>query len=251
MDGFEYVLGYSFTPNTNLKVTHVRSFFGDNVSIWAASGQLVASQNVVRVPGTWVDTPLPGPVTLVGGSTYLVMAHENGVQFYWGSGLPAIFADGTINQSYFDGGNGFPTQTDGTHWYYVDLRYAKDFASLPVNPGATTNFSNGTWSGNVAVLQGASNVTLLASPANGGSGASAPFDVLGTPKLAISLLTNSLPTNSVLLSWPTAASGFHLEQALTLPNWGTSAATPAAIGDRYYVTNGAGGSGTFYRLHKP
>jgi hypothetical protein len=250
-DGFEYVLGYSFTPNTNLKVTDVLTYFGDQVSIWTSYGRLLVSRNVISVPGTWVDTPLATPIMLPGGSTYLVMVHENGVQYYWSLDLPASFADGTINQSYWDNGNVFPTQTDNSQWYFVDLRYAKDFASVPVNPVATSNFSSGTWSGNVAVLQAASNVTLLATSQGGQSSASIPFNVLGTPKLAISLLTNSAPANSVLLSWPTAASGFNLEQALTLPNWSTSSVTPSVIGDRYYVTDSLDAGGTFYRLHKP
>jgi hypothetical protein len=246
-DGFEYVLGYSFTPNTNLKVTGVRSYFGDKVTIWTASGQLVASQSVVSTPGTWVDTPLPGPVTLFAGGTYVIVAHENGVQYYWSTDLPAVFADGTINQSEWDIGNGFPMQPDdGTRWYFVDLRYAKDFVSVPVNPGATTNFSSGMWSGNVAVLQAASDVTLLATSSSGRSGASVAFNVLGTPKLAISLLTNS-----VLLSWPAAATGFNLEEGATLTNWGASTATSSVVGDRNYVTDSLGAGGVFYRLHKP
>jgi lysophospholipase L1-like esterase len=246
LDGIEYVLGYSFTPNTNLSVTDVRSYFGDKVTIWTSNGQLVVSQNVGSVAGTWVDTPLAAPVTLLGGSTYLVMVHANGVQYYWSVDLPVTFADGTINQSYWDYGDVFPTQTDEERWYFVDLGYAKGFPTVAISPVATTNFASGKWAGNVAVLQAANKVVLQASSGSGRSGASAPFDVLGTPKLAISLLTNS-----VLLSWPTAASGFNLEQAATLPNWGASGATPTSIGSRYYVTNSIGGAGTFYRLHKP
>lgn len=247
VDGAEYVLGYSFTPNTNLKVTGVRSYFGDKVFIWTTNGQLLASQNVVSTPGTWKDTSLPAPVVLLAGSTYLVLVHENGVQYYFSSDLPSIFADGTINESIVDFGEGFPTLADdGTRWYFVDLRYGKDVVSVPVSPGATTNFSSGIWSGSMAVLQAATNVSLLATSDSGASGASAPFNVLGTPRLAISLLTNS-----VLLSWPSAATGFNLEQALTLPNWSTSSVAPAIVGDRYYVTNNVGSSDTYYRLHKP
>lgn len=247
VDGNEYVLGYSFTPNTDLKVTGVRSYFGDKVFIWTTNGQLLASQSVVSVPGTWVDTPLPAPVVLLGGNTYLVMVHENGVQYYWSLDLPSTFADGTINQSEIDFGDGFPALgDDGTRWYFVDLRYAKDVITVAVSPGATANFSNGTWSGSMAVLQAATNVSLLATSDSGVSSASAPFNVLGTPRLDISLLTNS-----VLLSWPSAATGFNLEQALTLPDWSTSAVGPVIVGDRYYVTNNVGTGGAYYRLHKP
>ncbi|HZL41776.1 MAG TPA: hypothetical protein VFD66_00680, partial [Verrucomicrobiae bacterium] len=111
-DGSEYVLGYSFTPGTNLKVTHVRHYFGDNVSIWTDNGQLLVSQNVVSDPGNWVDTPLPTPLVLLAGGTYRIVAHENGVEFYWSSDLPTTFQDGTINQSFWDYGDVFPTQGD-------------------------------------------------------------------------------------------------------------------------------------------
>jgi hypothetical protein len=244
-DGSDYVLGYSFTPNTNLKVTGVRSCFGDEVSIWTTNGRLLVSQNVVSVSGTWVDTPLPAPLLLYAGVTYVIVAHENGVEYFWGQSLPATFPDGAINQSWWDYGNGFPTQTDGSAWYYVDLRYAKDVVSVPVNPGATANFSGGTWSGNVAVLQAATNVMLQAS-AGGGVGTSNPFNVLGTPKLAI-----AASSNSVVLSWPAAAAGFNLQQASTLPNWTNAPVTPTIMGDHYYVTTNVGPAGVYYRLRKP
>jgi hypothetical protein len=246
INGQEYVLGYSFTPTNNLKVTDVMSYFGDKVSIWTANGQLLASQNVVSVPGTWVDTPLPAPLVLPAGATYLVMVHENGVQYFRSQDLPATFPDGTINQSWWDWGNQFPTQTDSAQWYFVDLRYAKDFVSVPVNPGATANFSSGTWSGNLAVLQAATNVMLQASAGVGHSGTSIPFNVLGTPKLAIAAFSNS-----VVLSWPVAASGFNLQQASTLPNWSACSVTPVVVGDRNNVTNTLEADHIFFRLRKP
>lgn len=244
-DGTEYVLGYSFTPSTNLMVTHVRHYFGDKVSIWTASGQLLASQNVVSVPGTWVDTPLLVPLLLLAGDTYLLTAHENGVDYFYSQDLPTTFPDGTINQSYWDSGDVFPAQQDDSRWYFVDLRYAKDVAVVPINPGVTTNFSGGTWSGNVSVLQAATNVLLQASVSEH-SGVSIPFNVLGTPVLAITAFSNS-----VVLSWPVAAAGFTLEQASTLPNWTADPGTPAIVGDHYGVTNALDATHIYYRLRKP
>ena len=245
-DNQEFVRGYSFTPTNNLKVTDVLSYFGDKVSIWTANGHLLASQNVTSVPGTWVDTPLPSPLILPAGATYLVMAHENGVGYFWSQDLPAAFPDGTINQSWWDWGNGFPTQSDDAQWYFVDLKYATDFASVPVTPGATANFSDGTWSASVAALQAATNMMLQASAGAGRSGASNPFNVLGTPKLAI-----TVSGNSVVLSWPVAASGFNLQQAPMMPNWINDPVTPVVVGDRYNVTNVLGTASVYFRLQKP
>ena len=120
---------------------------------------------------------------------------------------------------------------------------------MPVDPGASANFTGGTWSGNIAVLQAATNVMLQATAGAGYSyGISNPFEVLGTPKLDVASLGNS-----VVLSWPSAAAGFQLEQTSTLSNsnWTTVSATPAVVGDRYQVTNALEAAHTFYRLRKP
>jgi hypothetical protein len=245
-DPDEYVWGYSFTPSTNLKVTHVRHFFGDKVAIWTARRQLLASQNVVSVPGTWVDTPLPAPLILILGETYVLTVHGKAVERFWSDNLPPAFPHGTINQSYYDFGDKFPTLTSGDDWFFVDLRYATDVVTLPVNPGATGDLTNGSWSGNVAALQPATNMILRASAGTGHSGNSLPFDVLGTPKLAIAALSNS-----VVLSWPAAAAGFNLEQASALLDWTNAPGTPAVVGDRYNVTNALDATRIFYRLRKP
>jgi hypothetical protein len=246
-DAIDYSMGYSFTPSTNLCVTHVRSYVGDKVSIWTAGGQLVVTQNVVSVQGTWVETPLPSPVVLLSGYTYVIAAHVPADYFY-SVDLPAAFPNGTIDQSLWDYGNVLPTQVDGTQWYFVDLRYAPvAVVSIPVNPGTSGTFSGSTWSGNIAVLQPGNNVVLQASVGPGYSfGLSNPFNVLATPKLSITTLSNS-----VVISWPVAAAGFNLEQAPDLASWSIVPGTPATIGDRYYVTNGIAGGHTYFRLHKP
>jgi peptidoglycan/xylan/chitin deacetylase (PgdA/CDA1 family) len=248
-DGAEYVLGYSFTAATNLAVTHVRHYFGDKVSIWTDSGLLLASQNVVSLPGTWMETPLPAPLLLVAGATYRVGLHENSVDYFWSNDLPGTFPDGTINQSWWDYGDVFPTQADDVRWYFVDLRYATGVQSVPLNPVQSGNFTNGVWSGDLAVLQPAVNLVLLASSGPGHSGPSRPFDVLGTPKLAI-----AAADGSVVLSWPVAAAEFTLEQShvlSALPDWTPVPDTPAVVGDRHILTNTPAATSTYYRLRKP
>ena len=244
-DGYEYTLGYSFTPNADLEVTQVRAYFGDKVSIWSASGQLLGSQAVVSVPGTWVDTPLPAPLVLHAGATYVITTHDNGVQYYWNPSLPTTFANGTINQSWSDNGDVFPRYQDSFYWYLVDLRYGTNITSVTVNPPSTGNFTNGVWSGKVAVLQAGTNVMLQAS-AGAGNGISNPFNVIAKPALAITNLNNS-----VVLSWPVAANGFNLEQSSTMSGWTNVPVTPAVVGDRNYVTNALDSARTYYRLRKP
>jgi len=244
-DPDEYTWGYSFTPSANLKVTHVRHFFGDKVAIWTSYRRLLASQNVVSVPGIWVDTPLAAPVILSGGDSYVLTAHGKNVERFWSDSLPSTFPHGTVSQSYYDFGDKFPNLTTGERWF-VDLRYATDIVSVPVNPTATGNLTNGTWSGNVAVLEAATNLILRASAGTGYSGSSAPFDVLATPKLAIATFSNS-----VVLSWPVGASGFSLERATTLSDWTNAPGTPTVVNNRYHVTNALDSTRIFFRLRKP
>ncbi len=242
----DYTLGYSFTANTNLYITHVRSFFGDKVSIWNANGQLLATQAVASVPGTWVDTPLPSPLFIPPG-TYLVAVHEYQAQYFWSQSLPNTFANGTINQTLWDSGDVFPQTADPfTQWYYVDVRYGTDFHPASINPVLTANFTNGIWSGNLAVLQPGLNVMLQAVAGSGSSGASAAFNVLTAPELAIRALSNA-----VVLSWPASAAGFNLVQSPTMSFWTNDPVPPVVVSNRFNVTNALGATATYYRLYKP
>ncbi len=245
--GVETTAGYSFTPDTNLVVVAVRSYFGDKVSLWTDNGVLLASQSVVSVPGTWVETPLTNAVVLLAGVTYRVGAHVSNSNntLYLDDNLQATFPDGTINESWAGLGDGFPNGLDSGQ-YLVDLRYGTDVKSVPFSPAVSGTFTSGTWSGNMAVLQAATNVMLEASAGTYTYGFSNPFNVPGTPRLAISSLGNS-----VVLSWPVAATNFNLEQGTNLVNWTNDPVTPIAVGDRYDVTNTLGAASTFYRLHKP
>lgn len=245
-DPDEYVWGYSFTPNTNLTVTHVRHYFGDKVALWTIGRQLLAAQTVVSIPGTWLDTPLPAPLMLFLGETYVITVHGRDVERFWRDQIPTIFPHGTVNQSYYDFGDKFPTLTAAPSWFYVDLRYATDVVPVPVLPSATANFTDGVWTGNVTVPQAATNMVLQTSVGSTHTGTSLPFNVLGTPKLAINTLGNS-----VVLSWPAGAAGFNLERSGTPSDWTNAPGLPTLVGDRHHVTNTIEANGLFYRLRKP
>jgi autotransporter-associated beta strand protein len=118
-----WTLGYAFTPNANLTVTHVRSYFGTKVEIWTDTGTLLASQSVSSVPGTWVETALSSPIQLTAGAHYRLAAYTAGANYYWRSDLPGTFPNGTIDQSYETSSDAFPTNTDTARWWFVDLRY--------------------------------------------------------------------------------------------------------------------------------
>jgi hypothetical protein len=241
----ECVVGYSFTPDTNLVATAVRSYFGDRVELWTDAGVLLASQSVAGVEGAWVETPLTNAVVLLAGVTYRLGAHvTNNGDLYWNETLPTTFPDGTINAAWSVGGDNFPSGADYGQ-YLVDLRYGTNVASVPINPVVSGNFYYGNWSSNLVVWQSAANVTLQSS-IPGHSGQSLPFNVLAAPKLTIKALSNS-----VVLSWPTNAVGFNLVQSSTLFNWTNVPVTPFTVGGNYTVTNLLSATNTYYRLRNP
>ena len=173
-----FTLGYAFTPNATLQVTHVRHYSGSKVSIWTDSGVLLASRNVSSVPGTWVETPLEAPVTLTAGTRYRVGFYTAGTTYYNGAAGVSVFSNGTIDQSYEVAGDNFPSSADVYNWWFVDLRYTVGAsASVPIAPTVSGTFLNGVWSGSLAVQQAASNVVVRADDGSGHSGLSNPFTV--------------------------------------------------------------------------
>ncbi len=188
-----FTLGYSFTPKTNLTVTHVRHYSGTKVSIWTDAGVLVASQNVSSSVGSWRETALAAPVTLVAGSRYRVAFYTGGGSYYYRSGGQVEFPDVTINQGYEIGGDAFPSSADSQFWWFVDLRYTIGTdASIGVNPAVAT-FNNGVWNGTLAVQAPGTNVQLIVDDGDGHQGLSSTFDAQLRNDLSVaSIVTPSL-----------------------------------------------------------
>ena len=212
-NGGIYTVGNSFTPNTNLLVINVRTYFGTKVSIWTDAGVLLTSQNVTSVPGTWVETPLSTPVQLLAGQTYRVGVYTGGQNYSWRNDQSSTFADGIINQGYETIGDGFPSITDTMQWWLVDIRYTVGtLVSVPVNPGVSGGFTNGLWSSALSVNQAATNVILLADDGLGHTGSSNPFNVINF---------GSAPT-ATTLSPTIVANGATLNATVNPNQWDTS-----------------------------
>lgn len=66
-------------------------------------------------------------------------------------------------------------------------------------------------------------------------------------------LTGTRQGNSLVLSWPTNASGFGLEYStnVTGGTWLPFPATPTVLGNNFSVTSGVSNDAGFFRLHKP
>ena len=72
-------MGFAFTPNTDVRGDARAVVWGTKVSIWTATGTLLASQPVSGTAGTcWTETPLTTPLTLSPGVTYQVDFYTGG-----------------------------------------------------------------------------------------------------------------------------------------------------------------------------
>ena len=146
-------LGNAFTPNTDLWVTHFRTFGGNSASLWSDNGILLARESITGPNGAWTETPLSNPIPLKAGKRYRVTVYSNNLQNqYLRFDAPAAFSHGTLDQSYETTGNGFPNNPHPAQWFYVDILYkAAAASSLSLLPSATDPFVNGAWSGTVTL----------------------------------------------------------------------------------------------------
>jgi uncharacterized repeat protein (TIGR01451 family) len=225
-----YTLGYSFTPNTNLTVTHVRSYFGTKVSIWTDAGVLLAAQTVSGTAGSWTETPLATPLVLNAGTTYRVAAFTGGGNYYSRSDSVNSFTNGVMNLSYEGVGDVFPASSDGARWWFVDLRFSPGSSTASsITPTVTGPFTNGVWTGNITALLPATNLVVRADDGNAHSGLSNPFNVALQNDL--SLTVSDSPDPVVI--------GGYLTNFVTVTNSGPAAATAVTI------TNFIPGSATF------
>jgi uncharacterized repeat protein (TIGR01451 family) len=215
-----YTLGYSFTPNTNLTVTHVRAYFGTKVSIWTDAGALLASQTVSGTVGSWTETQLPVPLVLNAGTTYRVAAYTGGGSYYLRSDSLNTFTNGVINVSYEGVGDVFPVNSDSARWWFVDLRFSAG-SSLPssIAPSVAGPFTNGVWTGNITALLPATNFVIRADDGNAHSGLSNPFNV--ELRNDLSLTVSDSPDPVVI--------GGYLTNFVTVTNSGPAAATAVTV----------------------
>jgi hypothetical protein len=176
-----FTIGHSFTPSADIVITHVRHYWGTKVSIWTDAGVLLSTQNVVSPSATWSETPLSAPVALQAGNRYRVAAYSGGGSYYWRTDGVTNFAHGTLEGTYYSGSDSFPTTTNVTRWFFVDLRYTVgSVTNVPVGPIVASNFVSGVWTGSVTVLSTGNGVRLRADDASNHFGISTQFNVIPT-----------------------------------------------------------------------
>ncbi len=216
-----YTMGYMFTPNTNITVTHVRHIYGTKVSIWTDAGILIASQNVVSTPGTWLETPLTTPVQLQGGVSYRVGAYTAGNSWYYLSSPPGTFTNGLIQGGVYGSGDVFPNVVVGSGTIYLaDLRYTVGTSqSVPISPTVSGSFVNGMWAGAITAAAASTNVVFRASDNDGHFGSSISFAMLYRNDIAIAVTDSPDPVGA----------GATLTYTVTVTNTGPSSATSVVV----------------------
>jgi hypothetical protein len=184
----DFTLGYSFTPSVEMRVTHVRHYFGNKVSIWEDNGTLLASTPVASAQGTWTVTPLPNEVVLEPGNRYRIAAYTGGPtdSYFWYTTGSNNFPHGTIHESHDGPGDTFPSNTDEVRWWLVDMLYTAVGATPApyVTPTTVGPFINGAWSGSLMVTQAQAGIRLRANDDTGHAGVSGAFDVTSTAHFA-------------------------------------------------------------------
>ncbi len=176
--GTAYTLGYYFVPETNITVTHVRSYYGVKVTIWGADGTVLATQPVPNYDGTWVTTALDTPINLSAGSSNLITIYGDTTDSHYSTlTLSPTFSHGVFGPSGWVEGDAYPLNTYTGERFLVDLIYAVGPATtlVPVVPTNTANFVGGIWSGNISIMRPASGMQLFAEDAQRRVGASNPF----------------------------------------------------------------------------
>jgi hypothetical protein len=119
---------------------------------------------------------------------------------------------------------------------------------IPVFPPISGEFVRGEWTGEIVVLDAATNIELIARDTSGQSGISNPFNVLNRPRLNV-----IQDHGKWKFLWPAFESGFEPEMTTNLDS-GTWVPVPGQYlrdGDQYYqpITPASTNSQVFYRLH--
>jgi PKD repeat protein len=122
-------LGYKFKPDKDITIFSFRSFFGTRISLWNASGKLLASMSTGDEQEKWVDYELPEPLPLTGNESYVLATYTGGKPFYLNVDVASEFTDGIIQESRISSGYDYPESLSSAKWWMVDMIYKKGSGS--------------------------------------------------------------------------------------------------------------------------
>ena len=106
-----YTMGYDFVPDVDVQVEKFRHYYGTYACIWDSEGGLLAGESISSSNGTWKETPLSAPVTLLAGRTYRIGVYAGGYSspFYYRSTPQTEFGHGSIGSYYYNNGTSSTT----------------------------------------------------------------------------------------------------------------------------------------------
>ncbi|MEI7947597.1 MAG: S8 family serine peptidase [bacterium] len=201
---------------------------------WETNDWVVMVQTNIIIASTgWIRFGFTTPFAYNGIDNLLVDFSFNNAS--WSSDGTCWSAGALTNRSLFyrtDSEYGDPltwsgTTPSGTITNQVPVIRIEKSACVPITPLATGNFVNGAWSGNVTVLDSATNAHLYANDGAGHGGSSNPFDVL--------FQTIGLPeaVDNTTVPWTTGGSAKWYGQNI-VSNDGVDAAKSGTIGNRQW-----------------
>lgn len=171
-----FTAGFSFTPRSDLTVTHVRHYFGGKISFWDENKNILAQLNVSNAPASWISTPLPDPLVLKAGKTYIIATYSQ-AGFYYRLDGSNTFSDGVLNQALIATIDAFPEAPYAAFWPLVDFSYSTR-KSQQVSCSPSNIVFNGTMTQtNVTVNAAGDTIVLRVTDAAGHEGTSTPFSV--------------------------------------------------------------------------
>ena len=207
-------------------------------------GGTIWDQATVAISGdggtTWSaltsTTNLLNPLVLTSSFTNRVVD----ISAYAGSNIVLRFNFDTIDA----GANTF----EG--WYVDDVNVTATTAAVAITPTNTGSFINGVWAGNVAVLEAATNMYLVATDSLGRSGSSSPFQVVSNSVITQVTL---LPGGSIQITLAGSSGDIYRVLGSTnLLNWQTIASVTNVTGTVQFTDPGATNfNRRFYRLVMP
>jgi uncharacterized protein DUF4082 len=241
-------VGYSFTPNTDIMVTGLRRYAGEKISIWNDRGVLLVSARTTGPPAAWSETPLPQPIGLAAGQTYVIGVYSSvPTTHYARFDALSAFGHGTIHQGFEGNGDAMPAIPHPARWWYVDLVYSPAVGGpLSITPDSVFSFPGGIWTGPVTFHETASRVYLRA----GSTSLSAMFAVSEMPLRITSVEYDG--ANAAITFLSASGKSYVLERSNTgLPGtWSTVNSPLPGTGGSVQITDSTAGTSAtrFYRV---
>lgn len=201
-----FILGNKFVPKRDLRVTHLRGYFGIFVRI-THNGTVLAQTELPDAGGSWSEFRLPNPIRLRAGEQYKVESDSGGKDYY-SSPLGAVTIDN----------DDLTMLPDSGLLWMADFRYTPDLPLAVVTPGSVDVDSTGGWAGPVSVDKPGGYVYLRAE-VNGVVGYSRAIQILSANDVVL----------SQTISTPRLSIGDVLVYALHVSNTGPDTATRVKV----------------------